>query len=328
MGTRQIATPAHASLPGLALHATAARAEALLKERERLLREVNKKKQLVERAREKSPLEAQASVAKMAPLVERHGVLVRELTALFDELLVEGRLSARARTQVRKLRSSLEHQGYLSPLTGLDEDEVDPAAGDSWHVDEPSEPWSETGAGHSSTGKTGRRSQGSGAANPSVRDVASARQPAPERRSSRDVFRGLARAVHPNRARQESEKQRRTQVMKEATRAYEEGDLARLLELESAWHSERALAGEGDPDPEARCRELERINRELLDQVRRLTRELRDVKRDARAVSPGPLEEVVEQAARELDDFASVCELVRGFRDGKITLAEFARGPH
>ena len=112
MGTRQIATPAHASLPGLALHATAARAEALLKERERLLRAVNKKKQLVERAREKSSLEAQTSVAKMAPLVERHGVLVRELTALFDELLVEGWLSARARTQVRKLRSSLERQGY------------------------------------------------------------------------------------------------------------------------------------------------------------------------------------------------------------------------
>ena len=59
--------------------------------------------------------------------------------------------------------------------------------------------------------------------------------------------------------------------MKEATRAYEEGDLARLIELESAWHSAAGTAGEGDP--EARGCELERINRELLDQVRRLTRE-------------------------------------------------------
>ena len=85
------------------------------------------------------------------------------------------------------------------------------------------------------------------------------------------------------------------------------------------------MAGEGDA--EARCRELERINRELLNQVRQLTRELRDVKQGARESSFGPLDRMVEQAGRELDDFASICEFVRKFRDGKSSLAEFARGP-
>jgi hypothetical protein len=114
--------------------------------------------------------------------------------------------------------------------------------------------------------------------------------------------------------------------MKEVTRAYEEGDLARLIELESTWQSQQAPTGAGDS--EVRCRELERINRELLDQLRALTRELRDIKRDAREASFGlSPDELVEQAGRELDDFEGVCEFVRKFRDGKITLAELVRGP-
>jgi hypothetical protein len=65
----------------------------------------------------------------------------------------------------------------------------------------------------------------------------------------------------------------------------------------------------------------------LLNQVRQLTRELRDVKREARQASLGPIDRLLEEASRELDELASVCELVRKFRDGKVTLAEFARGP-
>lgn len=325
MARRRVAARAQGSLPGLALHVTAARAEALLKERERLLRDVNKKKRQLEQARATAEQEAQAEAVKMAPLVERHGALARELAALFDELLAEGRLSTRARKQVLKLRRSLELQGYLSPEAGIDEDDAEVDAG--WSDDEPGAPWSEQPAGRRTSGGKGRAggpSRGSGAPESSVRDVASAPQPGHERRTLRDIFRSLARAVHPDQARQEPERARRTEVMKELTRAYEAGDLARLLELESAWQSERALAGDGDP--EARCRELERVNRELLNQSRQLTRQLRDVKRDARAASFGPLDYLVERAGHELDDFASICELVRRFRDGKLTLAELMLG--
>ncbi|HXK17794.1 MAG TPA: J domain-containing protein, partial [Polyangiaceae bacterium] len=84
-----------------------------------------------------------------------------------------------------------------------------------------------------------------------------------QQRSLRDIFRNLARAVHPDRAGHDGERARRTEVMKEVTRAYEEGDLARLIEIESTWHGQQAPTEAGDS--EARCRELERINRELLD---------------------------------------------------------------
>ena len=52
---RPKAPRAPVGVPGLAVHAAAARVEALLKERERLLREVGKRKRLIEQARKLSP---------------------------------------------------------------------------------------------------------------------------------------------------------------------------------------------------------------------------------------------------------------------------------
>jgi ketosteroid isomerase-like protein len=127
--------------------------------------------------------------------------------------------------------------------------------------------------------------------------------------------------MHPDQARHEADREKRTQLMKEATRAYEEGDLARLLELETAWQNERAVAETADSL--ARCRELERVNRELLKQVRELTRELRDAKREAREEARGLLPaELIEQATSELDALQQICDWVQRFRDGKLTLNE------
>ena len=53
--------------------------------------------------------------------------------------------------------------------------------------------------------------------------------------SVRGVFRKLAEALHPDKVQAEEEKRWRTEVMKEITRAYQDGDLARLLELERTW---------------------------------------------------------------------------------------------
>jgi hypothetical protein len=275
----------------------------LLRERARLLREAQKQKLRLEQFKQKASRDAQEAVAKMAPLVERHRALVTELSALFNELLAEGRLSARARKQVAKIRRTLEAQGLLSPVGDFaDDDDLGSSPDD--------DAWSHQ-----------RRREDT-----FEPEVASARQPGQQQRSLRDIFRNLARAVHPDRAGHDGERARRTEVMKEVTRAYEEGDLARLIELESAWQSQQAPTGA--EDSEVRCRELERINRELLDQVRELTRELRDIKRDAREASFGlSPDELAEQAGRELDDFEGICEFLRKFRDGKITLAELVRGP-
>jgi hypothetical protein len=240
----------------------------------------------------------------MAPLVQRHDALIRKLVAIFDELLEPGRLATRARNQIGRFRRLLEMQGVLPPLADP-EDVEQVSAGDeeghAWDEPPPARPPA-----------PGQR-------------VAGAGQVGQQRRSLRELFRSLARAVHPDQARHEDERARRTDVMKQVTRAYEDGDLARLIELENAWQSEQTI--EQLADPEARCRELLRLNRELLKQVRELTRQIRDIKREARDASAGiPADELAAQASHELDELAAIYAVLRDFRDGKLTLADLVRG--
>lgn len=313
-------TKSSASLPAaaaaaLAPHAAQERAQELAKERARLLREVQKKQRQVEQVQLRTREAADQAMARMAPIVSRQRALVQELTALFDELLDGGRAPARARRQLERLRRSLEQQGLLEPRfdeSQLDADEDDifgrrDASDDAW--ESPPRPGAE---------RTPRAEE--------PREVAGATQVGQQRRSLRDIFRSLARAIHPDQARQEDERQRRTEVMKQVTRAYEDGDLARLVELESAWQSDQTLSGSGDP--ELRCLELTRLNRELLDQLREVTRQLRDAKRELLEVElTYPSVELVALASLELDDVEGICELLRRFRDGKISISDLTDGP-
>jgi cytochrome c553 len=290
---RAVAVPEAALAP----HGASARAEELQKERARLLREIQKKQRQLELVRQQSARVSQEAVARMAPLIARQRALSAELQQLFDELLARGRLAPRARKELSKLRALLELGGFLAAA-----DDFEPE-----HEPEPPPRRSKPGKGNVAP------------------EVPGASQVGQQRRSLRDIFRSLARAVHPDQARQDGERERRTEVMKQVTRAYEEGDLARLIELENAWQSAKAL---DDADPEQRCRELERLNRELLDQLREVTRELKQAKSELReAASSHPPEELIELAGRELDELTAICDLIRRFRDGKIGIPDLAHAP-
>jgi hypothetical protein len=298
----------HASagrLAQLSLHASAGRLARLLKERERLLRDIKKKQTELESTSERARAEAEAAAAQMAPLMQRFQTLSQQLQALFAELLADRSLSERARRQLKKVRRALELQGLL------EEPEV-PTERDA--------AWSEA-AGAWSDG--GRRAPPRDEPRPASR-VASAPQHGQLRETLRGLFRSLARTLHPDRAREEPERERRTAAMKEVTRAYEDGDLARLLELEKAW---RELQAPSVPsDPEARVSQLEQLNRELKAQAKLLASELRELKRSGFEQALGqPLALALAEAEAELDELAGVCDLVRKFRDKQSTLAELVR---
>jgi hypothetical protein len=326
------ASPQAAALPGLELHHAAARVQALLRERARLVREAQKKQLQLELLEQRISRDAQEMAANMTPLLERHRLLVAELAGLLDELLAPGRLSKRARSQINQIRRSLELQGVLSPIddwadAGAADEEMD----DPWEDRAPDD-WDSPGAfgkdqappHHRQASGRGDQGHGADAPHAQTREVPGARQMGQEKRSLRDIFRNLARAIHPDKARHEAERAQRDEVMKQVTRAYEDGDLARLVQLESAWNQQ--LAATGSEDPEARCRALERVNRELLDQVRQLTRAIRDLKRDAQQAFQGASPaEIVAGATQELDELEAICQLLRRFRDGQITLAELKR---
>jgi hypothetical protein len=88
----------------------------------------------------------------------------------------------------------------------------------------------------------------------------------------------LSVAIHPDRSQTDADRDHRTEAMKEVTRAYQDGDLARLLELEKAWLAAEETPVDGQGETERRCSSLERTNRELKKQLRELENELRELK--------------------------------------------------
>jgi hypothetical protein len=144
--------------------------------------------------------------------------------------------------------------------------------------------------------------------------------------------------LHPDRVQDEDEKLARTAAMKEVTRAYESGDLARLLEIERNYE-EVANDASASNDEERRCAALERTVAELRKQLRALSRKAKALKRS------GPLAVMADFRRRPSDDDVSVIqklvaeaeqdlarlrelrEFIGAFQDKKISLETFLAGP-
>jgi predicted RNase H-like nuclease (RuvC/YqgF family) len=126
--------------------------------------------------------------------------------------------------------------------------------------------------------------------------------------------------------------------MKEVTRAYQDGDLARLLELENAWLAEEKTPAAAHDETERRCANLERTNRELKKQLRELESELRELKNSLPVLAADELglrgkgsatrvEAMIAETKVSIDGLHKLRDFVRSFVDGKITLDQFMVGP-
>lgn len=161
-----------------------------------------------------------------------------------------------------------------------------------------------------------------------------------ERGTLRALFRRLAEALHPDKVQDEAERARRTEVMKQVTVAYQEGDFARLLEIELAWAAAPAaleLAPELDGDElERRVAVKERAIAELQAQLAELEREIRRLRRSedgqlARAYrvhggADGRLPDEVDAQA-DVARMRAVRDFIAAFRDGEMSFARFRQGP-
>jgi hypothetical protein len=285
-----------------------ARLAGLRRAHKQLLDRIARKKKDIARMVAEQQKIHSAMVTDVAPLVEACRTLDGEIHALFDELLAPGRLSRRAHKQVARLHAVLQREGALTPRWAGTDDEDDEHDEDDI-PDEDVDP----------------RPGGITAQRPDA-----AKGPIA---AIRAVYRRLAHALHPDKVPEGDERDRRTEIMKDVTRAYGDGDLARLLELERSWAAldERAET----PDEIAlRCAAMERTNAELRVQVRGLDRELAalrrsphgDLVRDRRA-GGSPVDDLTEDARTHRADLETIRDHVIAFRDGKLTLADFLRGP-
>jgi hypothetical protein len=288
---------------GLVFQKLPERLSALRHEHDRLLGKVAARKRALERLAD----DVQRLGARMAhefgPVVAEMQSLSAEIHGLFAELLAPGQLPRRAHKQVAAVYEELRDMGGLPPPLPPDGEEPLPPL--------------ENAGGFSASRRPGHSAPIDGI---------------------RDVYRRLATAIHPDKVVDEDEKAHRTEVMKQVTVAYGNGDLARLLELERTW-AVAAGRGHSTDDIERRAAEVERLNAELRAQLTRLDRELRVLRRsphgamakdlaaNRRNGGEDPLATLAQGAQEELAHLRTMRDHIRSFRDRKISLAAFLDGP-
>ncbi len=308
----------------LELREGSSRLVALLRERQKLLANVTRKKGKLEKllatvdAQHVQMVQLSSAVR---PLLAQGQALDREVHGLFAAILARPSLKRRDRRLIQDLYQTLQLKGVLTPTPAPDDDlfEFDHGSGQG-ASDFPADevPPSPDPAAES---PSARRASGSTAT------------------AMRDLFRRLATAIHPDKAQDADSQEKWTEVMKEVTRAYQDGDLARLLELEKVWLAgESPDAGNDEDETERRCSSLEQTNRELKRQLKDLDARMRELKRSAPAELATALglggrhgnaqvSEVVSTLEDEVEALRETRDFVQSFADGKITCAQFVAGP-
>jgi hypothetical protein len=293
------------------------RLAALEKERVKLLASIERKKVALDASLEHARRLAQEVFNLVQPLRERALGYAREIVDLFGSLLgPKSRLNTRDKRKVKALYDDLREGLALDELIEACEGQPGPAGGESG----------------TDTRRTGSRLPGG-----DVERGLSATKPTGKNAASvTTLFRKLALALHPDRVREESEKTKRTELMREVTRAYEQGDLARLLHLQQVWLERGdAPSADGEQAVSLRIEELTLTNQQLRRQLRLLRKEEKSI----RGSSPGAIDELgrftpapelqgaVADMERELARLDQVIQFTRRFEAGAVTLQEFCAGP-
>lgn len=293
----------------------------LEKEQRNLTKRIARKQATLGARRSATERSEREIFSRVQPLREEALKIATELVLLFEQMLGSGsRLSAREKQRAQSVCDDLREWLDLDAL---------------FRSFEPEEP-----AAHEPPGKRqkrrGGRAQGSFEEH---RGPSAAKPTRDDNVNLTHLFRRLALALHPDRVRDESEKSERTQRMQELTRAYEEGDLARLLHLERTLSGKEPASGTtNEPLGETHDQKLERltsVNRELLRQLRDLQKADKQLcarvagtfDEQGRFHPHAELELFLEELGRDVARLEYVTRFTRRFVTGEISLREFVKGP-
>jgi hypothetical protein len=285
---------AHAGDPSrtaLALKELTPRTRALLARRDKLLRSIARRQADIARLTE--TLRGTATrLGFEGPLLFREvGRLSKSIAEMFEALAKSPARSKRERKQIAAMYHDLAESGLLATIREAEDLE----------------------SMLESVGHAGNRPE---FVEPAAGPAANANGG-----PARLLFRRLADLLHPDKVQDESEKARRTEVMKQVTQAYQSGDYGRLVEIEQSQGSaqERANGLESDDYD----KELLATNEALQRQSRELDKKLRTL----RAEGAGDLEQSLEQVKRIVGVLGTIHDFVARFRNGEINFQTFMAGP-
>lgn len=315
-----VSVPADSS-DGLAISDLRIRLEFLERDNEKLLKQIEKKRtelsNLVDKIREIGVEVAQRS----APIMQQLFDLDSKIHAVFKEIFNGRKLGKQSRKSIEKIYYTLQISGLISPSEYLSQDDGD------LDRDPDDDDWSEEDF-------FGRGSRSS----PFDLEPESPKLDRDELKKIRQIFLRLADVFHPDKVLNDENREYYTEVMKEINQAYQAGDLARLLAIEKQHQMGETIDRDNEDDLTRRCARIEQENEFLNSQFANLKQELREVKstQQGSAVAEfkkltkaglDPIDEMMAETEAQVQAVAEIHQFVTDFRDKKITIKDFMKGP-
>lgn len=319
--TSQAATD-RVNADGLAVSDLRIRLEFLERDNEKLLKQIEKKRtelnNLSDRIREIGVEVAQRS----APILQQLLELDTKIHEVFAEIFSGRKLGKQSQKSIKEIYYSLQLSGLISPKN-LDDDED---ADDEIEDDRDDWDWDDEEV-------FGRQQQSRFKA-----DAESSQIDRDELKKIRQIFLRLADVFHPDKTLDEKDREYRTEVMKEINQAYQSGDLAKLLAIEKQHQMGEIIDRDNADDLFQRCARIERENEFLNQQFANIKQEIRETKRtpqgsvvaEYRKLTKSgidPIGEMVAETESQVKIVAEIHQFAIDFRDRKMTIKDFMKGP-
>ncbi len=251
---------------------------------------------------------------RSAPIFQQLLELDLKLHAIFAEIFATKKLGKQTRKNIERVYGNLQAAGLISPCRDLTERFDDTAS-----TGQPDWEWSE------------RQDRSSFEADVPKLDRS-------QLQKIRQIFLRLAAVFHPDRAVDPELQKYHTAVMQEINQAYQSGDLAKLLAIEQKHQLGAVIDRDDRDDLRRRYEQIAREHEFLKSQFEQLKLELRMTKN----TQPGamvaeyhqlskagydPIGEMVAQTESQVTTIAEVYRFVLDFRDRRITIKDFMKGP-
>ncbi len=319
MPRRKAPTPKRPTATTLAPSALHIRLEGLEAEHQRLLKQIKKKRTELDNFVEQMRSIATQIYHRSVPVREKIIALDQEIHTFFAEILSRKKLGKQTKHKIEQIYLSLQVAGIISPKEDDDDAELDELfesqeEGDKFDSSEYRQHQSES----------------------ELESPSAARSD--ESKKIRTYFLRLAEIFHPDKATDSETQVRHTEIMKEINKAYQDGDLARLLEIEQQHEVGETIDTNNEDDLSRKCARIEQQNQFLKAQHETLKRELRSIKKTPEGEMVGefrkvekhgfdPMTELSSQMETQITVIAEIRDYVRDFHWAKMTIKDFLRGP-
>lgn len=317
------------STTSLGLSSFHERHRLLEEEHQWLLKQIKRKRTELKNFLDQMRTIATRIFSQASPLYQKQNQLDTKIHHLFEEILTHRKLGKKSKQDILNVYHSLQLIGLVSPKFDNDE-EFDPFFKDS-----------SSERGNTETGENffNNNAHNFNQFNEDIYSTESQTK-SPESQQIRQTFLKLASLFHPDKVMDAETQMYYNEVMKEINRAYQEGDIARLLEIEKQHHLQEEIDSSSSTKSEIErlCLRREKDNQLLKNQYQNLKKELRIARntpegklvKDYRACQKQGIDavaEIVLELESQVKAIENIYNFVRDFRDKKITIKEFIKGP-